>query len=569
MPDYSSYLHPLAMVTALFWSGVLASAASLITDNWLQKTIRDHWKLILVLVLLVLSWRIPWDGIFFHGLEYEDSYVYTVASRQMLETGGLSPTATEFPYSIEVCVVGSLKSCQEWQQFREHFIGYSYTVSLLSRLIGYRPDVGSIENVVAACMTDILIFFIALLATSDVMTAGAAAIIYAITPVFAVYGLETSAEPASNACVSLVIWLYARSISALGISDYRWKQWMRWCALSAVLLFAMTVKREDILLAVILPVILPLVADWRAAPRFERIKLLVILVLGAALALALCVQMRLPQTAEGEAGLLRAYPFTVERFGTFVFGFARSFFVNEWYGGAVFVVAIGAVVCCRRRGLLLVPLVVFIAFGLLYAFHIRSYYEMRSGHIESVAALRFSMNLMTVWALLAGIGIGAVMMKVKGFRLYRRYKHISLIIGVGTLVFALAVSFVITKSLRADAVEDETNVRVTPALTALEFASGSGSQSDYIVTLEPLVVQMYANSTVRVVDLANITPTELHEMMISEQVRRFVYLDESIHQSEADSIRYGTQIRYLKSLSQRVVYNSEEFRIISVDLPSR
>jgi hypothetical protein len=259
----------------------------------------------------------------------------------------------------------------------------------------------------------------------------------------------------------------------------------------------------------------------------------------------------------------------VGRLATFVYGFARSFFVNEWYGGVAFVVAIGAVVCCRRRGLLLVPLVVFIAFGLLYAFHIRSYYEMRSGHVESLAALRFSMNLMTVWALLAGIGIGAVMIKVRGLRLYGRYKRISLIIGVGTLAFALAVSFVITKSLRADAVEDETNVRLTPTRTALEFASRSGSQSDYILTMEPLIVQMYANSTVRVVDLANISSTELEKLIDSGQAGLFVYLDESIHQSEADSIRYGTQIRYLNSLSQRVVYNSDEFTIISVDLPLR
>jgi hypothetical protein len=344
---------------------------------------------------------------------------------------------------------------------------------------------------------------------------------------------------------------------------------MRRGALIAVLLFSMTVKREDILLSAILLVLLPFLSDWRAAPRFERIKLLVVLIVGAALALALCVHMRLLQTAGGEATLLRSYPFTLGRLAMFVYAFARSFFVNEWYGGAAFVVAIGAVVCLRRRGLLLVPLVVFIAFGLLYAFHIRSYYEMRSGHIESLAALRFSMNLMTVWALLAGIGIGAVMMKVRGLRLDRRYKRISLIIGVGTLAFALAVSFVVTKSLRADAVEDETNVRVNPVMKALEFSSRSGTQSDYIVTMEPLVVQMYANSTVSVVDLANIAPTELHQLMISERKRRFVYLDESIHQSEADSIRYGPQIRYLNSLSQRVVYDSEEFRIISVDLPSR
>jgi len=308
MPDYSFYVQPLAVVKALFWGGFLASAASLVADRWLQKTIREHWKLILVLVLLVLSWRIPWGGTLFHGLEYEDSYVYTVAGRQILENGGLSAPSIEFPYSINVCEIGSLESCEGWQTFPEHFIGYPYTIALFSQVIGYTPDVASIENVITACLTDIVIFFIALLATSDVTTATAAAIVYAITPVFAVYGLETSAEPASNACLSLVIWLYVRSISTLGISGHLRRQLMRWFALIAVLLFSITVKREDILLAWILPVILPLVPDWRAAPRFERIRSLVILVLGAALAVAFSIHLRLPQSAEGEASLLRAYP---------------------------------------------------------------------------------------------------------------------------------------------------------------------------------------------------------------------------------------------------------------------
>jgi hypothetical protein len=41
------------------------------------------------------------------------------------------------------------------------------------------------------------------------------------------------------------------------------------------------------------------------------------------------------QTAGDEAALLRAYPFTIARLATFVYGFARSFFVNQWYGGVV------------------------------------------------------------------------------------------------------------------------------------------------------------------------------------------------------------------------------------------
>jgi hypothetical protein len=58
-------------------------------------------------------------------------------------------------------------------------------------VFGYTPDIASLVNVFAACLADILIFCVALLATSNVTMAGAAALVFAITPVFAVYGLGT------------------------------------------------------------------------------------------------------------------------------------------------------------------------------------------------------------------------------------------------------------------------------------------------------------------------------------------------------------------------------------------
>jgi len=43
-----------------------------------------------------------------------------------------------------------------------------------------------------------------MLIARDVAAAGSAALIFAITPVFAVWGLETSAEPFSNGCITLI-----------------------------------------------------------------------------------------------------------------------------------------------------------------------------------------------------------------------------------------------------------------------------------------------------------------------------------------------------------------------------
>jgi hypothetical protein len=549
----------------IFWAGVLTSSLCFVTDRWLYTMLKAHWKLVLILLVLVVSWRLPTGGTFFHGLEYEDSYVYTVAGRQIFEHVG--STSAEFPYSINVCAIGSLKSCQSWESFPEHFIGYSYVISLFSRMVGYTPDVGSLINLLAACLADILIFCIALFATDNLAMAISAALVFAITPVFAVYGLETSAEPASNVCISLVIWFYMRSISAFGSSEGRWSKWMSWCAYTTLLLFSLTVKRENILLVIVLPLVLPFVANRRTAQRLEQYKLILAMLFSIGLALIFTIQMRLAQTTLSEAALLKTFPLTAKHLAIFVFGFARSFFVNRWYGGAIAAVVIGMIVACRQRGFLLVPLFLFVTYFLLYALHIRSYYEMRSDYIEPWAALRFSMNLMSLWALLAGIGIGAVVVRWKGTHAHGTHKRLSVTVGASILAVLLGTSLAMTTKLSADALKDEAYARIFPAHTALDFASSGSQQSDYVVTLEPLVNQMYGDTTAKVIDLAAVDENALHALIFSGETGRFILLDETSRQTEADFTRYGSQIEYLHSLPTKILYSTEEFKIVRVDRP--
>jgi hypothetical protein len=567
MSNWPSQFQPLSIVGTLFWAGILTSGLCFVTDRWLHTVLRSHWKLILISLALVLLWRIPIDGIFFHGLEYEDSYVYTVASRQMLEHVGSSATRTDFPYSINVCAIGSLKSCQEWESFPEHFIGYPYAVSLFSWVFGYTPDIASLVNVFAACLADILIFCVALLATNNVTMAGAAALVFAITPVFAVYGLETSAEPASNLCISLLIWFYMRLISAVGPFEGRWGKEMFWCAYTCALLFSLTVKREDMLLAIAFPMMLPFVVRHRVAERRQQHKLMILMLLSTALALILSVEMRLAQTTLNEAALLKTFPLKPERLAAFAFGFVRSFFVNQWYGGAIAAVIVGTLVSCRRRGLSLVPLFLFVAYLLLYAFHIRSYYEMRSGRVEPLAALRFSMSLMSLWALLAGMGVGATVTRFKTTHFCSTHKRLTALIAGVIVAALLGTSFAVTEELRNSAVEDESYVRISPARIALDFASSGGRQSDYVVTLEPLIIQMYADPTTRVIDLSAADCSTLNRLIASSNTRGFVLLEETSWQTEADLARYGKQTQYLQRLPSSIVYRAEEFNIVRLDPP--
>jgi hypothetical protein len=551
---------PVSTVALLFWVALVASAVCLVGDGRLRAMLKAHWKTLAVLLVLTLLWRIPADGLFFHGLEYEDSYIYTVAGRQMAEHVGPASIAVDSPYSINACEVGSLKACQQWESFPEHLIGYPYVISIVSRVLGYSPSVGSFINLLASCITGLLVFCIALLISDDPNVASLGGAIFAITPVFAVYGLETSAEPFSNVCMALVVWLYLRLCD--GDQLKRRGQIVTWIAYSAALLFAQTIKRENILLAAIMPIMLPFMLRAAKLARRERYTAGALVIVTSVLAVILSVKMHLLQTSSNETELVRQFPMTPRHLATFVIGFLRSFLVVEWYGGTAFAVVVGAIIAFVRRSRALLPLVLLIAYILLYASHIRSYYEMKSGIVEPLAALRFSMNFMALWAIVAGLGIGSIATSISKSRIWNRYQRLSTWCTVTGAAVTLVVAFIATIRLREYAVEDETTSRLAPALSAMHFASPGGGQSDFVVTMEPLVVQMYADPATQIVDLESLPPDALRALMSESADSHLIFLKEGDRLSDDDMSRYGEQVRYLLSLPSETLQSNSRFQIL-------
>jgi hypothetical protein len=566
IPDVTFTVTPISTVALLFWVTSIASALCLAGDERLRAILKAHWKRLVFLLMLTLLWRVPTEGTFFHGLEYEDSYVYTVAGRQMSENVGPTSVPADSPYSINVCEIGSLKACKQWESFPEHLIGYPYVISEFSRALGYTPSVGSFINLLASCITSLLVFCIALLISADLNVASLAGIIFAITPVFAVYGLETSAEPFSNVYVILVVWLYLRLCDSgqLGRSS----QAITWIAYSAALLFSQTIKREDILLAAIMPIMLPFILPPGNSRRPEKYTLGVLIIGTSALAAILSIKIHLLQTSSSEVELLRQFPMTPLHLATFVVGFLRSFFVNEWYGGTVFAVMAGVVIAVIRRGRALLPIVLLTAYILLYAFHIRSYYEMRSGLIEPRAALRFSMNVMALWAVVAGQGIGSIATSLVRSRTWNRREQLSVCCGGTLAAVTLVVAFIAALHLRQSAVKDERMSRLDPAFSAIHFTSLDGTQFDPVVTMEPLIIQMYAAPTIQVVNLESIGSDTLR-LISPNGGSDLIFLNETDTQSDVDMDRYGEQIRYLLSHPSIVLLNKDRFRVLRVDVSSR
>jgi len=556
--------HALEIVKVLFWASASTSLACALTDRYLHSLLKTHWKVVLLSLGLVLLLRIPTEGAFFHGMEYEDSYVYTVAGRQLAEHLRIAPSGVTLPYSINVCVVGSLSSCKQYDNFPEHLIGYPYVISVLSDVFGYHPSVGSIANVACACFADMLIFLVCMLITDDVIVAGSAALIFAVTPVFAVWGLETSAEPISNGCMTLVLWFCLRHISVRSAGDGPWNALATWCAFTTTLLFSLTIKRENVLLAIVLPVIVLLVQFTNTRSGQTVIRNAKWIVLSATLGLILNLQMKVLQTMSGETMMLSKFHISLAELAWLLPTFLRSFFVVQWYGGAVILVLVGAIVALRRRALGLVPVSLFIAYVLLYAFHIRSYYEMQSGNTDPRAALRFSMNLMSLWSILAGLGSAASLGWIRRTHSYEVHKVVfNGIAACGVAVIA-SVSFFATSSFREDVVQDEYRMRIEPSLSAVQVAASDRTKETYIVTLEPLIPEMYADPSVDVLSLEDFDGTALKESGFSGGVTGLLYLDEQIHRTPADAERYKRQLDYLNRFQRTVLISNDVSSVVRV-----
>ena len=190
--------------------------------------------------------------------------------------------------------------------------------------------------------------------------------------------------------------------------DHLWQDFATWCAFTATLLFSLTVKREDLLLPICLPAVAVVLQLANRRADRSPIRHAQWIVLSAVFALAFSFCMRTAQTVGGEVALLNRFPPTFAEIAWFFVTFAHSFFIVQWYGGAAIFVLVGAIVACHRKRLELFPLALLVAYVLLYAIHIRSYYEMRSGYTDPRAALRFSMSLMSLWSSLAGLGMASL-----------------------------------------------------------------------------------------------------------------------------------------------------------------
>jgi hypothetical protein len=115
----------------------------------------------------------------------------------------------------------------------------------------------------------------------------------------------------------------------------------------------------------------------------------------------------------------------------------------------------------------------------------------------------------------------------------------------GALVIYFGVSSVLAWRLRSDLIRDEWETRTAPALAAID-ASTELKQQYAIVTLEPMVVQIYGPPSAKVIAMPLLTPDRV------QALGGVLYLRQDHYQSETDRRRYAGAFAALPA-EQRVI----------------
>ena len=109
---------------------------------------------------------------------------------------------------------------------------------------------------------------------------------------------------------------------------------------------------------------------------------------------------------------------------------------------------------------------------------------------------------------------------------------------------------------------DEFRMRIEPSLTAVRAADDDSTRKTYILTLEPLIPQMYATPNVNVVSLRTLNDQVMKDIGFDQGAVGVLYLDEQIHRSPADEERYKSQLEHLNRFQRTSLKSDAVFSII-------
>lgn len=554
----------LIALHSLLWGAIVLSGVFLATSPQLRQALRENWKSLTFVILLAFIWRLPFDGHFYYGLEYEDSYIYSVAARYLASNPPHVDPATS-PFLTTVCAVGNWSSCRNPETSSGHFIAYPFMIAVVSKVFGYTSITASWISLAASLATVVFVFLVGKLIDPGGISGTAGALLFSVIPIFAAQGACTYAEPVSNLLVvtCLLICLYMlgpsiqASLSALVIT---------WLALTLTAVLAIAVKRENLLIVptlLLVGVLFRIDKESIATPsrRLQRLAALLTVFVCAVFALA---QLQLLAVIRREQAEYSLFPFSFELWRAMLPMFLKGFLSFSWYFGSAFMVLAAILASLRSQRRTLYALGLFTAYLLLYTSHVRSYYILRGGAITELDTLRYSMNLAGLWAILAGQGLSFLVVRLSRIGLSTSSTAWARRVTWACLAGCILWNWVVTDRLKEDMVANETAIRVRPTEAVLQALQRSGDADTFVISVEPLLIHMLARDPVNVIDFKDLSPELLQDLRTENPNATFFYLEQDIHNSRADRERYQRPFHALDDEQKKLLVRDDHFAVYEI-----
>jgi len=555
-------------VTGIFFAGSLISIIYIPIKNIrIRLILTNNWKWLLLFLIVNLIFKFPLNLEFFHGLEYEDSYIYKATARFLFENNDAFYQLGR-SYLTNSCIFGDLESCYQTGTYSGHLIGYPFIIAILHLISGYHPNTSNILSLLFSSVAIIPMFIIASLIEEKKGYGLACCFVFITIPIFNVFSSTSLVELTSNfySCYTLLLYFSYIHLSKEPLNSRISQYIINWILLFFIFGFTILIKRENIILLLILPIITILhiyLSKDEEESKIIKKQLIMMLPIILILILFYLINMDIINTVYAEEQEIGQKPFSLSYILDLGPLFINSLFNLNWYLLYSVFFMLG-IVYFNRKSYIIYPFILFLAYLLLYTTHYRSYYYIKFGDVSNFDTTRYIMANISLYSLVSGIGIYYVIKYI--FRHLSRSKYFffaTKAICYLLIILVAAMSLKLTYSIREMLIEEENSYRIDPVKNVLK---NFPDPETIFITSTPLLFQIYGEPNTQIVDfytIGTLIPISDINNLI-EANNKIIMIENEDDINPADLDRYRVAFNYINSKKRELSYVGNRYKVFRI-----
>lgn len=462
---------------------ILSSAFLLIFFGLLIYTVRYSffdWKKLAFAVFAALIFKTPIFVAPFFGLEYEDSYIFSVVARQFANN------VFSNSYFTESIVLGSIEDPILYGTYSGHYILFSVFSSWIIRIVGFSPDLLSYINASITFLVLLILNDLSIHLKLNRKQWWIIPSIFLISPIVNVFGSTQLSETFSSFLILSFIYFLIlfrnKQDFVLGIS-----------VIVSFILSILT-KRENNFL--ILLIICFLVYDVLILKRYQLNKayFLYLAIFIVFVFTNLFVE-DLAHSIEVESNEIGSAAFSLEYFSRIFPVFIKSLFTFRYFVVIGLLLMFSIILGFVRKFPPIIYLCIILLLGylVLYSIHYRSYYFIHYQSINEFDTFRYLNNIYPLLVIVIGYALSIA------YNYSRVWKWSVIIL----LVTASSFSLKNTVSLRGNFSAEENNIRFQHPGRIIEYFENK-EENYAILSGDALIFQILGPNDLYVCDVLDV-----------------------------------------------------------------